>query len=430
MLKSPVIRNANWIIGCRILRGLVQLVVGMLTARYLGPSDYGLISFAASVTAFAVPVMQLGFPATLVQEYVQRPDQAGEIMGTALVLNLISGICAAAGVTAFAAGAAGDDRMAVLVCALYSAGLVLQALELVQYWFQAELAAKYASLAMLWGYLAVSGYRIFLLAMGKSAAWFALSHGVEFAVAGVVMLVQCRRRGLGKLRFRTDTARGLLSRSRYYVPAALLVACFQNTDHVMLKLLAGDGANGLYTCAAACAGMTSFLYGAVVDSLRPVILASRKESRQAFEETMTGLYCVLNLLAVGQSAVFTLLAGPIVELLYGGDFAGAVPVLRILVWNTAFSCMGAARDVWLLAQEKHSLLWRINLVGVAGNILMNILLIPRWGPAGAAAASVLTQFLTNFAVGFGIPAMRENQRLLLKGLQPAGIQNLLKRLRE
>lgn len=427
-MKPAAVQNAKWILGGRILHALLQLFIGTLTARYLGPSDYGLVHFAASVTAFAVPVMQLGLQSTLVQEYVEAPDREGEIMGTALVLTLLSGAACAVGVTAFSLAAVGK-RETVTVCALYSLSLLFQSLDLLQCRFQAGLLSKYSAAASLLGYLAASIYRLWLLASGKSAAWFALSHSVEFGCTGAVLLIQCRRTGITRLVFRRERAGKLLARSRHYIPAALLVTCFQNTDHVLLKLLSGDGANGLYTCAVTCATVTGFVFYAIVDSLRPVILESRGD-REAFSANMAGLYSILNLLSLGQSAAFTLLAGPIVGLLYGGEYAAAVPVLRILTWNTAFSMMGAARNVWLLAREKHRLLWRINLWGAVCSLALNGLLIPRWGAAGAAVASVVTQFFTNVLVGFRMPGMQENQQLLLRGLKPGCAAALVRQLRK
>lgn len=412
MNNRAVARNAAWIIGCRLAYSLLQLLIGTLTARYLGPSDYGLIHFAASVTAFALPVMQLGLSSTLVREYVENRDREGEILGTALGLNLLSGTLCAAGVTALCTLTGGRER--ALICALYSLSLIFRAPELVQYRFQANLQSKFSAPAALIGYLAVSIYRIWLLATGKSAAWFALSHSLEFAVGGSVLLIQCRRTGVGRLRFSRQRARDLLSRSRHYIPAALLVTCFQNIDRVLLTLLSGEGANGLYTCALTCANLTGFVFYALVDSLQPVILSCR-EDRGRFEDTMAGLYGLMIWLGFAQSAAFTLLARPLVAVLYGSDYMGAVGVLQILVWNTAFSMMGAARNVWLLAREKHSLLWRINLLGAIASLVLNALLIPRFGPEGAAAASVLTQIFTNLLAGWLIPGMAENQRLLRKG---------------
>lgn len=425
MNKHAVAENAAWMIGCRLAHGLLQLLIGTLTARYLGPSDYGLIHFAASVTAFALPMMQLGLSSTLVQEYVENRDREGEILGTSLGLNLLSGLFCAAGVTLLCAAAGDRDR--TVVCALYSISLIFQAPELVRCRFQARLQSKYSAPAGVLGYLAVSAYRVFLLATGKSAAWFALSHSLEFAVAGGVLLHQCRRTGVKALSFSRKRAKALLTRSRHYIPAALLVTCFQNIDHVLLTLLSGEGANGLYTCAVTCANLTGFVFYALVDSFQPVILSCREDSRR-FENTMAGLYGLMIWLGLGQSLAFTLLARPLIGLLYGSAYAGAVKVLQILVWNTAFSMMGAVRNIWLLAEEKHHLLWRINLAGAVGNVILNSILIPRWGAVGAALASVLTQMLANFWGGWLIGGMEENQILLLKGLNVGRIRAFLRQM--
>ena len=105
MFNNRVFRNAKWIIGCKIIQSIIQMIVGMLTARYLGPSNYGLIDYAASITAFAIPVMQLGLQSTLVQEYVDSPEKEGEIIGTQLVMNMLAAVACMIGVTTFAAAA-------------------------------------------------------------------------------------------------------------------------------------------------------------------------------------------------------------------------------------------------------------------------------------------------------------------------------------
>ena len=67
---GKVFRNASWLIACRIVQALLSFVIGTLTARYLGPSNYGIISYVASVVAFAMPIMQLGLRHTIVNEFV------------------------------------------------------------------------------------------------------------------------------------------------------------------------------------------------------------------------------------------------------------------------------------------------------------------------------------------------------------------------
>lgn len=430
MFKNKTVQNAKWIIGCKVIQALLQMVVGMLSARYLGPSNYGLISYAASVVAFLIPVMQLGMRSTLVQEYVLNPEKEGEILGTSLILNLLSGIACMVAVSCFAMVASANDRVTVIVCALYSTQLVFQAMENLQCWFQAKLLSKYSSLAMLVSYVAVSVYKIWLLATGKSVYWFALSHCVEYAIIGIAMILIYRRIGGQRIRFSTATAKDLFSRSRYYILASMMVTVFQNTDHVMLKLMAGDAENGFYTTAATCTSVTAFVFTAILDSARPTVLESRKVSAEAFEKNVSRVYAILIWLSVAQSIGFTLLAKPMVWILYGEAYLSAVPVLQILVWNTAFSYMGSVRNIWILGEGKYDILWKINLAGAVANVILNAFLIPLWGACGAAFASVLTQIITNFALGFLMRDIRRNNTLLLKSLNPALLAGFFRKEQE
>lgn len=418
MSRNRMFQNAKWIICCKVVQSLLQMMIGMISARYLGPSNYGLISYAASVTAFAVPFMQLGLNETLIREYIAEPEQESTVAGTALVLNLISAVSCMVCVTGMCSIMNRGETVTILVCAIYSFSLLFQALEMVQYWFHAKLMSKYSSVSMLLSYVAVSAYKIFLLVTRRSIYWFALVHSVEFGMTGILLLVVYKRVTHKKLCFSWVTAKSLLSRSKYYIPASLMVIVFQNTDHIMLKLMDGDRANGYYTTAVTCAGVVGFVYNAIIDSARPVILESRSRSKSDYERNIIRLYCLIIYLTLAQSVCFTLLAKQIVLLLYGKEFLPAVPVLQVLVWQVSFSRMGSVRNVWILAEEKHNLLWKVNLCGAMTNIVLNGFFIPEWGAAGAAFASVLTQIAVNFIIGFLMKSVRDNNRLLLTGFNP------------
>ena len=99
--KSKVASNAVWIIIGKVAQSILSLIVGMMTARYMGPSNYGLISYAASIVAFVVPIMNLGLSNVLVQEYTNQPEKEGEIFGSAIVVSILSSLCCIFGVTLF-----------------------------------------------------------------------------------------------------------------------------------------------------------------------------------------------------------------------------------------------------------------------------------------------------------------------------------------
>lgn len=418
MNTKSVFQNAKWIVACRIAQSAIQLVIGMISARYLGPSNYGLINYAASIVAFALPLMRLGFNATLVHELIEAPKKEGEILGTSLLLNFLSSLLCILGVTAFVTVVNAGDNTTILVCILYSISLIFSALEMIQYWFQYKLKSKYSSVVMLIAYVLASLYKVFLLLTGKSVYWFALVNCFDYAIISLLLLAIYFKIGKARLSFSFSLAKAMLSKSKHYILSGIMVVAFQTTDHIMLLNMIDEKENGYYTAAITAAGVVQFVYTAIIDSYRPLILSNKKENSGDYKKNISSLYSIIVYLALAQSAAFFVLAKPIITVLYGSNYMPSVSVIRILVWYVAFSYMGSVRNIWILAEQKQKYLWIINLSGAIINVILNLFLIPVLGARGAAIASLLTQFLTNFVLGFILSPIKENNILLLKGMNP------------
>lgn len=417
-MKNSVFKNAGWIIGCKIMQSLINLVIGMITARYLGPSNYGVISYVASIVAFAMPIMQLGLKHTLVREFVKYPEKEGAILGTAMVLNILSSLFCMIGSVAFVMVADAGDTETVLVCAFYSLSLLFNATEMTQYWFQAKLLSKYPSLAALAAYIVVSLYKVYLLVTQKGIVWFAFSNAIDYLLISVILLLIYRRMGSRRLSVDWSLGKELLSRSKHYIIPSLMVMIFQHTDRIMIKLMVGETETGFYSAALTCIGITSFVFTAVLDSARPVILEEKERSRDVYEKRIVQLYSVITCLSFAQSIGMTVLAKPLIYFLYGAEYSGAAGILAVSVWYITFGHYGSVRNIWILAEDKQKYLTGINVVGAGANVLLNLCLISVWGAVGAAVASVVTQFLTNVVIGFVFKPIRRNNALMLKGLNP------------
>jgi O-antigen/teichoic acid export membrane protein len=416
--QHRVARNAAWIIACRLVQALMGLVVGALTARYLGPSNFGSINYAASLTAFIAPMLYLGLNATLVHELVTREGREGEVLGTSLFIGSLASVICFIGVCAFAFFVNASEQEIVLVCCLYSVGLLFQATDLLQFWFQKNLQSKYYAVAMLIAYTAVSAYRVILLVTNKSVYWFAATAIIDHGVVAVILLVAYRRKGGAKFSVSKAVAKAMFAKSKHYILPALMVSIFAQTDKLMLQWMIGREVVAYYTAAVTICGLSSFVCAAIIDSFRPVIFENKTKSDTACEGSVTQLYSVIIYVSLAQCIGIALLAGVLVQVLYGAAYAPATPVVLVLVWYSGFSYLGAVRDIWLLSENKQKLLWKINLCGVLLNIALNLLLIPVWGTLGAAAASLMTQVFTNVLLGFVFQSIRRNNTLMARGLDP------------
>ncbi len=428
-MKNKIAANASWIIICRVIQAFLSLVVSMLTARYLGPSNFGLINYASSIVSFAAPIMYLGLNSVLVQALINEPDKEGETLGTSLCVSFCMSILCILGTVSFVSIANAGERDTLIVCALYSLMLLFQSMDLLQYWFQAKLMSKYTSITMLIAYIIVSAYKIFLLATGKSIFWFAISNGLDYAVIAIGLLIVYKKVGGQQFSFSIGCARKMLSKSKYYIISNLMVMVFTQTDKIMLKIMLDDSATGFYSAAVACAGMSSFVFGAIIDSMRPSIFESIKSSQKAFEQNVSRLYCIVIYLSLAQSLGMTFLAKPVILVLYGQKYVQTAQILRLAVWYTTFSYLGSVRGVWMLSTNNQKYLLPINVAGAMSNVALNALLIPVMGAMGAALASLLTQFFTNVLMGYLVKPIRENNRLMVRGLNPAIIKEIINRVK-
>lgn len=418
MNNNRIVKNAVWIISCKIVQSILGFIIGTLTVRYLGPTNYGVITYAASIVSFFLPIMQLGLNHILVKEFIKNPNNEGEILGTALIINIVSSLFSIVGAIVFVLFVNAGEQETIIVCALYSLVLLFQATEMTMYWFRSKLLSKYPSIATLVAYFVVAIYKVYLLVTGKSVLWFAFSYVLDFFLISIILLIIYKKLATQKLTFNWNIGKQMLSRSKYYIIPSLMVVVYQHTDRIMLKLMVGDTETGLFSAAIACTGMTGFVFYAIVDSARTVILETKERTPQMFERKVVQLYSIITALALTQSVFITIFAKPIIYLLYGEAYLVAVPILQFAVWYDTFGYYTSVRNIWILAEDKQKHLTKINVVGALANVLLNACLIPILGGVGAAIASIVSQFFTNVIIGFIYAPIRRNNYLMLKGWNP------------
>lgn len=121
------------------------------------------------------------------------------------------------------------------------------------------------------------------------------------------------------------------------------------------------------------------------------------------------------------SAMICLVAKPFILILYGENYLPAVGPLRIVVWYTAFSYLGVARNAWMVCENRQKYLKYLYVSAAVLNIVLNLALIPSWGASGAAAASLITQASTTILLPALIRPLRPNTKLMLDAVLMRGV---------
>lgn len=417
-MQNKIVKNASWIIGVKVFQSIVSLAITMISARYLGPSNYGLISYAESIVAFAIPLLNLGINNVLVQEFINNPNREGKILGTTLGLSAVSSILCYIGVVSFAFVSNPGETETHIVCLLYSVLLLTRAAEVTTYWFQAHYRAKVSSIISFVAYFITALYRLFLLVTGKSVHWFAVSNALDTLIISVALLIMYKKEGGQRLQFSKEEGKRLVKKSHFYILSALMVTIYQQTDKIMIKSMCGVEETGYYSAAVACAVLTNFVFMAIIDSFRPSIFERKKTSEDLFEKGIIDLYSIVFYISILQAIVLSVFSKPIIQLLYGKEYLPARNPLMIISFFVVFSYIGTIRNIWLLAEEKQKYLLWINMCGAAFNVVLNFGLIPVMGISGAALASLITQMICNVGIGWVIKSLRRNNELFIRSINP------------
>lgn len=377
------------------------LLMTVVVARLLDPTEFGLFALALLVANLFDYVKDLGIAAAL----VQNPREWNLLAPTGLTLSVLFGVVASgvlAGTADLTAAALGHPELTGLIRVLAIA-LAISALSTIPAaWlrrsmnFSARLAPEALGALTKTGLtigLAVAGYGVWSLVYGQLAAV-------------VVMMVLYWLVARTRPRFALDRAvtRELV---RFGVPVTavtLLAYAIYNVDYLAVGKRLGASDLGLYTLAYRIPELVVLSLCVVVSEVLFSALSRLQHDRESLTaHYMEALVVVVALTApIGIGLAVT--ARPLVATLYGAEYAGSAPILSVLaVYTVVYSASFHAGDVFK-AMGKPGVLTAIN----AGKLV--VLVGPVWWAAGHSATLVAWALLATEAVHF-VVRMAVLQRL-------------------
>ena len=409
-------KNAMWLVGGRVAQMVLSLFVGILSARYLGPGNYGLINYATALVNFFMSLCTLGINSVIIKDFFDNPDEQGTAIGTSIGMRFVSTLFSAMLVISVSFILDYGEWQTIVVVALCSISLIFHVLDTIQYWFQYNYKSSVTAIATFIAYLATSVYKIVLLVLNKSVEWFAFATAVDYIVLGLMFLIFYKKHNGPKLSFSLKKGKSLLRQSHHYILSGMMVSLYAQTDKLMLKQMLDEETVGYYSTAVALCTMWTFVLNAIIDAMYPTIIQSFKESKETFDKKNRQLYAIVFYVSVFVSLMFVLFGRVAIGILYGKEYLPAALPLSVVTWYTAFSYFGVARNAWIVSNEKQKYLKYIYVAAAVINVGLNAVFIPIWGATGAAFASLLTQIFTSIILPYCIKDIRPNAKLMLEAI--------------
>lgn len=394
--------NTSWLLAGRGAQLALGLVVGAWMTGYLGPDRYGVYAFALSVATLFAPLANLGLGQIIVRETVQGGAGEQRLLGTALGIRL-AGTAVAFGAIAVLLLVAVPEPETRWAVALASGAIALRGLQILVWHFQAHVRAREAAVPQLASLVLTNALKAGLILGGAPMLAFVYVVLLDAALYSGLLWVAYARSGgrLAEWTWDGALARQLVRRSWPLMFTLVLYTVYLQMDQVMLKLLAEYRDVGWYGAAVRLSTASYVLPMVLTGSLFPAILSSRQGDPALFRRRMRALYRLLAVFALAVIGLAWVFREPVVRLVYGPAYAPSAAVLAVHVTASLFVYFGYAAEKWLIAEDRQRFTFYAVALGLALNVGLNVLLIPRYGIVGAAWATLAAQAVS-YHLAFGL----------------------------
>ena len=391
VVNSRFIHNTGWIMFAQIYQMLLSLVIGVISARYLGPSNYGTINYAASYISFFTITCALGLEGIVVKEMVDDREKEGVILGTSIVMRLFAGFLSMVAVCIIVAVVNPGDNVLLFVTFLQSLVLLFNAFHIIDTWYQSRLHSKVPSIIKCIAYTCMSLYRVWLLVTGKGVEWFAFATSFDALIIAVLFVYRYLRDGKHILKVSSVVGKHLISLSYHLIISSLMSTIYNQMDRLMIGKIIDQTHVGYYAAATTICHMWMFVPQALANSARPLIMELKKRNKDLYIWRIKQVTGVTFWLGVSFALIVTLLSHFIIDILYGVEYAQAREPMLLIIWSTVFASLSYTRSIWMISENKQKYTKQILICGVIINLVLNAISIPIIGMNGAAIATLITE---------------------------------------
>ena len=397
----------------------LSFILMPVAARYLGDGGFGQYNLATALMYIIFLVNDSGLNTLTTRENARDREQAAVLFGQALFVKIVLIIfCVIAlGISQWIYNFPRPMAMVVAIFAIY--GVFTSMAQLATGVFRSFERMEYETIIVILEKAVITGLGVYALVHGASLVTFA----AMFAIGGLASLVASLfiiNKKFFRIRLQVDAARAktLLQQALIFGLSMFLVTIYDRVAILLLGKLRTDEMVGWYSAAHKLVALTSFVPSIIANATFPK-LSRENQAGETMMALFTKGFKYLVFLALPLIAGVSILAAPVIDLIYGPGYEKAASALRILALTTALSSLNIFLTGLFWATNYQKRMFIFQAIALAMNIGLNLILIPDYGHIGAAWASVATEgimFLLSFYVAVTKITRIAESLFILKGL--------------
>jgi len=398
---QKILNNINWLTIEKVLIDFIKIFVFAWVARYLGPKDFGIINYAIALVVLFSSFAKLGLDNIVIRNLVSYQPKADEILGSSFFLKIIGSIVMLiVSVFAICFIKHGNKQIQLFVF-IISFGYTFKAFEIFDIWFQSQIKSKYSVYSRFLAFFVISVCKILFILIKAPLIYFVYVFAVENIITSILLFIfylKVSNVSIFKWKIKTNTILNLLKDSWPLILSGISVTIYHKIDQIMIGDMLGDSKLGFYSAAVKISEIWYFIPMIVTNSVFPSILNAKKKDWGLYLNRFQILYNSFTWFTIAVSIIISIFSPVIINLIYGKEYFEASIVLSLHIWASIFVFLGVASSKYLIAENLTTISFIRTFLGAISNIVLNIFLIPLMGINGAALATLLSYFISNYFI--------------------------------
>ena len=405
--KRKVIRNIVWAVIGKVVTLLGGLLVGIFVARYLGPEQYGLMSYVLSYIAIFQVLAYFGMDNIEIREESKTPEEKDKIIGTAICLKLIFAV-ATIGLVALTVCIFEADSFTRWMIMLYSISMIANSFGVIRNYFTSLVWNEYIVKTEITRTFIGAGIKVALLLLHAPLAWFIAATLFDTILIAGGYLVSYRSKidSIRKWRFDKTIAIYLIKQSFPLLLSGAAVVVYTKIDQVIIRNLLNTESVGYYSVADRFVEICLFIPTILSQTITPILVQSYSENKSEYDQKSQQFMNIMVWSTLILCVVICLIALPMVRYTFGTQYLLSVPILQIMVFKVVGNALAQSSGAMIIVESKQKYTLFRNIIGCGVCIVLNYLLIPNFGLKGAAYASILTSICAGYLSHLIIPQYR------------------------
>ena len=396
---KKISRNTTLLIASNALNNLLSFILLFVMARTLGDVVFGKYTFALSLAVIFATVADFGLNTYLIREISRKKKQAAEYIGNALNIKLVLSIITfillviVVNVLDYPQATKNIAYLGALYTFVEFIALAYRST------FKAYEQMEYEAILLVVYRIAVVLVGLLILLTNPNI----VSLLMAFLILSIVYLAATFIIGSTKFsrpNLKPDIAltKKILKESAPFMITALLIALYFRIDVIILSFFKGDEVVGWYGAATTMIYSLLFIPIALSESILPQMSINFKKSKENLNRIFNNSTRIISIIIWPMMIGTTLLAKEFVVLLFSIEFVNATIGVQILVWALGIMFLNYILATTVNAINKQQVHTIIILIAAIINIVLNLILIPKYSIIGAGIAAIATQAIIFIAL--------------------------------